>query len=198
MLWSRRGGVCGGVVTEVVGREEGEKVCVCACVHGVPQKTLYVGVVGMSCSSLGSPPASNRTVVIGDPSNSPPKKKLLVRNLQGGIWGRRGFSRLQPPTGSQFRALWGEAMVTNLSLGPPLAQKQGIVLCAARASPQRAFEAGSSEHGDQKVLVADQASPPTGASQLSRKVLWRLEALASPPTHHLIGLFRWLGPGIAG
>ena len=74
LLWSRRGGVCGGVVTEVVGREEGEKVCVCACVHGVPQKTLYVGVMGISCSSLGSPPASNRTVVIGDPSNSPPKK----------------------------------------------------------------------------------------------------------------------------
>ena len=45
-------------------------------------------------------------------------------------------------------------MVTNLSLGPPLAQKQGIVLCAARASPQRAFEAGSSEHGDQKVSMA--------------------------------------------
>ena len=46
--------------------------------------------------------------------------------------------------------------------------------------------------------IADRDPPPTGASQLLRKVLWRLEALAPPPMHHLIGLFRWLGPGIAG
>ena len=131
-------------------RGGGEGVCVCMCAWS-PSEDALCWCCGDILQQLGLSPRIEQNGSHWRPVQFPPKKKLLVRNLQGGIWGRRGFSRLQPPTGSQFRALWGEAMVTNLSLGPPLAQKQGIVLCAARASPQRAFEAGSSEHGDQKV-----------------------------------------------